>query len=90
MHTTKQAKSQSLQISTHFNEISKLTHSLDGKEKPITAGFIKPFTNDDNTGGHSLRTVEIPDSIKFFLKHKQQITELNRKNTIRHFLKHTR
>ena len=35
---------------------------------------------------HRLRTVEDPDSIKFVMKHNQQINELNRQNTIRHFL----
>ena len=48
---------------------------MDRREKIITSGFIEwslTTTQDE----HRLRTVEIPDSIKFFRTHDQQIHSL--------------
>ena len=60
-------------ISINFIKNFELTHSLDRREKPFTSRFAKPFINCYNTrrtpSSHS--TVEIPDSIKFFMTHNQ-------------------
>ena len=47
--TEKQTKSQNLPITIHLNEIPKLTHYLDRREKPFISGQIKLFTCDKDT-----------------------------------------
>ena len=49
VYTKEQAKSQSLQIPTHSDKISEITHSLDREEKFFTSRLTKLSNSDKNT-----------------------------------------
>ena len=57
-YSQKIAESQGLRILIYFDEFSKLTLCLDGRENPLTSRLIESFTNYDSIGQTELENSE--------------------------------